>query len=164
MGKKLSFTASRNPAARMLRWLLLALVGVVGGMMLGEMAASTRLGRISDEPATYAHFSANPDALVPQGEVAPDCIGCADSYGAAMRLRAHRDDRMSDEFRELGAVEVDPPAPVEPADGYRYGGRFPDPEPPAPRALVTPAVVIAAPAAMDSGVPPSDETPPLPPE
>lgn len=148
----------------MLRWLLLALAGVVGGMMLGEMTASTRLGGATDEPGTYAHFSANPDALVPQGEIAPDCIGCADSYGAAMRLRAHRDDRMGDEFRELGAVEVDPPTPTEPADDYRYGGRFPDPEPPARRAAVTPAVAIAVPAALDSSVPSADETPLPPPE
>jgi len=136
--------------------------------MLGEMAADRRLGGSSDDPASYAHLSANPDALVPQGKSAPDCLGCADSYGAALRLRAHRndqgDDRMGDEFRELGAVEVDTPTPTEPEDDYRYGGRFPDPEPPARVAAATPPAPIAVPSAQVGSVPPTDETPPPPPE
>jgi len=101
---------------------MLALAGVGGGMMLGEMVAGTRLGAGVDEPASYSHLSANPDALVPQGEGAAPCPDCADSYGVAMRLRAHRDDRMSDEFRELGAVDLDPPLPADAGDDYRYGG------------------------------------------
>ncbi len=151
---------------RLLRWPVLALVGIFGGMLLGDMTASTRLGG-GAEPQSYSRLSANPDALVPQGAIAPDCRDCADSYGAAMRLRARHDNRMSDEFRELGAVDmdVDPPTPVEPDDGYRYGGRFPDPEPIAPRRVAPTAdVAYAAVAAPDSDVQPIGEMPLLRPE
>lgn len=129
MARKLSVAASRNAGVWLFRLSVLALAGVIGGMMLGEMAAGTRLGRAGSEPASYSHLSANPDALVPQGSGAAPCSGCADSYGVALRLRAHRDDRMSDEFRDLGAVDVDPPILADAGDDYRYGGRFPDPEP-----------------------------------
>jgi hypothetical protein len=129
MARKLSFVASRHTGVRLFRWLALAFAGVTAGMVLGEMAAGTRLGSGIGEPASYSRLSANPDALVQQGEGAVSCTGCADSYGVAMRLRAHRDDRMSDEFRELGAVDNDPPMPADAGDDYRYGGRFPDPEP-----------------------------------
>jgi hypothetical protein len=108
---------------------MLALAGTVGGMMLGEAVVGNRTNGLSSEGSSYSRLSANPDALVPQGEAAPPCPDCADSYGAALRLRAHRDARMSDEFRELGAVDVDPPLPADPVDDYRFGGRFPDPEP-----------------------------------
>lgn len=130
MGKKLSFAASRHKGVRLLRWSVLALAGVTAGAMLGEMAAGTRLGGETGERASYSNLSANPAALVAQhdGGILP-CPGCADSYGVALRLRADRDVRMSDEFRELGAVDIDPPILADPADDYRYGGRFPDPEP-----------------------------------
>lgn len=108
---------------------MLALAGVVGGMILGEMAAGTRLGHGTGESTSYSRFSANPDALVPQGDGAAPCRECADSYGVALPLRAHREDRMSEEFRELGAIDVDPPLLVDTGDDYRYGGGFPDPEP-----------------------------------
>lgn len=167
MLKKLSVAASRHTGMRLLRWSTLALAGVVGGMMLGDMAASTRLGGGGGEPANYSRLSANPDALVPQGDIAPACIGCADSYGAAMRLRAHQDrrtyNRMGDEFRELGVVDVDPPTPAEyaePADDYRYGGRFPDPEPP-PRRVAAPTASVST---LDDGAPPIGEAPLLRPE
>ena len=129
MVRKLSVAASRNGGERLLRWSALALVGVAGGMMLGEMAVGTRSAGRDGEPASYAHLSANPGALVPQGDGAAPCPDCADSYGVAARLRADRDDRMSDEFRELGAVDIDPPLRPDAGDDYRYGGRFPDPEP-----------------------------------
>jgi hypothetical protein len=130
MARKLSFAASRGTSARLFRWSALLLAGVTGGAFLGEMAAGTRLGRETGEPASYSHLSANPDALAPQGSGAVPCLDCADSYGVAMRLRAHRDEMMSDDaFRELGAVDVDPPILADAADDYRYGGRFPDPEP-----------------------------------
>ncbi len=108
---------------------MLAFVGVGGGFALGEMAAGTRLRAGVDGPASYSHLSANPDAMVQsaEGTILP-CPGCADSYGVAARLRAERDHRMSDEFRELGAVDVDSAVPDDPVDDYRYGGRFPDPE------------------------------------
>lgn len=127
MGKKLSFFASRHKGVRLFRWSVLALAGVAAGATLGEMAAGTRLGSETGERASYSNLSANPDALVAQGDgglIA--CPGCADSYGVALRLRADRDVRMSDDFRELGAVDIDPPILVDAGDDYRYGGRFPD--------------------------------------
>ena len=183
MAKKLSFAVSRYTGTRLFRWSILAAAGVAGGMLLGNMAAETRLGGSAGEPASYSRLSANPDALVQLGNSAAPCLGCADSYGAALRLRAHHDgraddrmsdefdgradDRMSDEFRELGAVDVDPPAPVEPADDYRYGGRFPDPQPDSQRPTrlrATPTTNTAAAAALDGGAPPTDEAPLPPPE
>lgn len=107
---------------------MLTLIGVGGGFALGEMAAGTRLRAGVDGPASYSRLSANPDAMVQAADVALiPCPGCADSYGVAARLRAERDHRMSDEFRELGVVDVDSALPDDPADDYRYGGRFPDP-------------------------------------
>ncbi|GGJ62610.1 hypothetical protein CDQ92_11930 [Sphingopyxis bauzanensis] len=114
---------------RLFRWSALALVGVTGGMLLGEMTVGTKSGSGIAEPATYSHLSTNPDAAAPPVGGAAPCLDCRDSYGVAARLRADRESRMSDEFRELGAVDLDPPAPSEPDDGYRYGGRFPDPPP-----------------------------------
>ncbi|MBJ7441026.1 MAG: hypothetical protein JHD35_18665 [Sphingopyxis sp.] len=114
---------------RLFRWSALALAGVTGGMLLGEMAAGTRLGSGMGEPATYSHLSANPDAAAPPAGGTAPCLDCRDSYGVAARLRADRESRMSNEFRDLGTVALDPPAPGEPDDGYRYGGRFPDPPP-----------------------------------
>lgn len=117
---------------RLFRWSVLALTGVIGGMMLGEMAVGTSLlGRAIGEPVTYSHLSANPGALAPQGDGAVPCPDCLDTYGVAVRLRAHREERMSDQFRALGAVDPDPIMPVDSDDDYRFGGRFPDPEPPA---------------------------------
>lgn len=130
---------------RLFRWSILVLAGLAGGMALGEMAAGSRAGIDSHEPASFSHLSANPDALMPQADGAAPCLDCADSYGVAVKLRADRDRRMSDEFRELGAVDVDPPASAYPDDGYRFGGRFPDPPPevavdqhPAPGTLAPP--------------------------
>ncbi|MDO9370019.1 MAG: hypothetical protein Q7T68_15745 [Sphingopyxis sp.] len=118
-------------AARLLRWLVLALagtgVGLGGGMMLGELTIGNLTDGQTDKTSTFSSLSANPDALVPQGEAAPPCPDCSDSYGVAMRLHAEHDTRISDAFRELGAVDLDRPTPVDPDDGYRFGGRFPDP-------------------------------------
>ncbi len=128
--------------------------------MLGEMAAVSRLGSGPHAPASFSNLSANPGAVAPDGEGAAPCVDCADSYGVAMRLRAQRDDRMSDEFRELGSVETDTAPWPDPRDDYRYGGRFPDPEPAAEAATsddphaVTPASETA----------PADETAPVPAE
>jgi len=119
----------------LVRVLLLALAGMLIGLLLGEMIAKPLAAARRDAgPASYGQYSANPDARVPQGSAAAPCIGCPDSYGVAARLRAERDRRMDGAFRELGAVEIDAPLPAEPApesydDGYRYGGRFPDPAP-----------------------------------
>ncbi len=129
MAKKFSFAASRHSGVRLFRWSALALVGVTGGMLLGEMTVGTRSGSGIGEPATYSHLSANPDAAAPPVGGAAPCLDCRDSYGVAARLRADGESRMSDEFRDLGAVDVNPSALGEPDDGYRYGGRFPDPTP-----------------------------------
>ena len=158
MAKKLSFVASRHNGVRLFRWSALAFAGVTGGMLLGEMAAGTRLGSGIGGPASYAHLSANPDALAPQGDGrAAPCSGCADSYGVAMRLRAHRDDRMSAEFRELGAIDNDPPMPADAGDDYRYGGRFPDPEPGAAATSEDPHIVMLT----GNSSPASENDPPL---
>lgn len=157
MAKKLSFAVRRHRGARLLRWSLLALAGAAGGIALGDMAAGSRLAGGSGEPASYSHLSANPGALIAQGEGAARCPDCADSYGVAMRLRANRDDRMSDEFRELGAVEADASPLYAVRDDYRYGGRFPDPEPPATAATEDPH--ITAPASENAS---PDETAPVP--
>ena len=127
MPRKLSFTASRHRGVRLFRWSLFALAGVTAGALLGETVVGTKWGGRGDEPASYSHLSANPDAAVPPPGGAAPCLDCRDSYGVAARLRAYREGRMSDEFRELGAVDVDAPTASEPDDGYRYGGRFPDP-------------------------------------
>lgn len=127
MTRKLSFAASRHNGVRLFRWSALALAGVTGGMLLGEMAIGTRWRSAMDEPATYSRLSANPDAAAPPVSGAAPCLDCRDSYGVATRLRASRESRMSNEFRQLGAVDLDPSAPGALDDGYRYGGRFPDP-------------------------------------
>ncbi|QCB55215.1 hypothetical protein E5675_12740 [Sphingopyxis sp. PAMC25046] len=114
---------------------LLALAGTLAGLLLGEMIAEPLAAtRGGDDPASYAQYSANPDARLPQGETAAPCFACPDSYGVAARLRAEREPRMESAFRELGAIDLDAPLPDEPVpessdDGYQYGGRFPDPAP-----------------------------------
>lgn len=121
--------ASRNGAARLVRWLVLALVGASGGLMLGELAVGSRTNGIPDEVSSYSRLSANPDASIRQGDGVHPCPDCADSYGTGLHWRARRDARMTDEFREVGAVDVDASLPGDPVDDYRFGGRFPDPEP-----------------------------------
>lgn len=130
---------------RLFRWSMLILAAVAGGIALGEMTIGSRARIGGHEPASYSHLSANPQALMSQGDGAAPCLDCPDSYGVAVKLRANRDRRMSDEFRELGAVDVDSPARADPDDGYRFGGRFPDPPPevvvdqhPAPGTLAPP--------------------------
>lgn len=149
MARKLYFAASRHSGVRLFRWSALALVGVTGGMLLGEMAVGSRLSSEMGEPATYSHLSANPDAAAPPVGGAAPCLDCRDSYGVAARLRADRESRMSDEFRDLGAVDVDPPTHNEPDDGYRYGGRFPDPPPHKARQHIADAKLASASAADD---------------
>jgi hypothetical protein len=160
--RKLSFVASRHRGVRLFRWSAAALAGVIAGMLLGEMAVGTRSIGGMGEPATYSRLSANPDAAAaPVGGAAP-CPDCRDSYGVAARLRADREDRMSHEFRELGAVDLDPPPPDEPDDGYRYGGRFPDPPPREVRRVVTAPAIVPASVADDEPV--AAETSALPPQ
>ncbi len=161
MARRRHSAASRDDAAaRIFRWLLLLIAGTGGGMLLGDLVIGNRPGSASTDSGSFSRLSANPDAMVAQGEGAPPCLDCADSYGVGIRMRADRGDRMSNEFRELGAVELDPPATADIDDGYRYGGRFPDPEPPAKDD--TTDIVETLPVPTDDGVPPPDETPPMP--
>lgn len=118
---------------RLFRWSLIALAGAIGGMVLGEMAIEPNRGGTIAEPATYSHLSANPRALPPASDGgAVPCPDCLDSYGVAARLRADREDRMSEPFRALGEVDPDPAPPDDTGDAYRFGGRFPDPDPEPP--------------------------------
>lgn len=122
--------------ARPLRWLLLALAGAIAGMMLGELVAGGRIESRDEmvrENSGYAGFSANPDAMVADAAAAPVCRDCADSYGAAARLRARRAERADAALREAEPIdrEAAQPSP-EPADDYRHGEGFPDVEPAAP--------------------------------
>lgn len=113
---------------RLFRWSLVALAGAIGGMVLGEMAIEPDRGGTIAEPATYSHLSANPGALPPASDGgAVPCPDCLDSYGVAARLRADREDRMSEPFRALGEVDPDPAPPDNTGDAYRFGGRFPEP-------------------------------------
>ncbi|HWV61433.1 MAG TPA: hypothetical protein VN034_12295, partial [Sphingopyxis sp.] len=73
---------SRRGGERLIRLLLLALAGALAGMLLGEESAEPlAAARDGGDPASYAQYSANPDARVAQGETAAPCLGCPDSYG-----------------------------------------------------------------------------------
>ncbi len=152
MRRKPRPSSSRDRAARRLVWALgLGLAGVAVGGLLGVAVVDKGFDRAADSDASFAGLSANPDALVTGQADAPPCPDCADSYGVAARLNARHDRPMSDAFRELGQVDGDslpsPELAPEPADDYRYGGRFPDPAPrpeaqPRPEPRDGPAMVI----------------------
>lgn len=111
----------------MVRLLLLVLAGLCGGMLLGNLATgSGRPGTLSDRQP-FSSLSSNPDAALPPPADADSCLSCPDSYGVAARMRADREKRMGGTFRELGYVDPDGIALDDEEDGYRYGGRFPDP-------------------------------------
>ncbi len=151
MPKKLSFPPSRHNGARLFRWSALTLAGVVGGVLLGEMAAGERLGSSAAEGTSYSHLSANPDAGAPVISGAAPCLVCPDSYGVAARLRAERENRMSNEFRDLGAVDLDPRLLGDSDDdGYRYGGRFPNPPPSEESSQIPDSQLASANAADDA--------------
>lgn len=138
-------TATRGAGlARLARWMLLALLGAMIGLILGDIAAGKRLGRTQGWNGSYAELSANPDAATANALPALSCSNCADSYGVAVRLRAERAERENDAYRKLGAVDLDWPVPM-PEDEYRYGGRFPDPEAAAAPVARTTATVTADP-------------------
>lgn len=157
-------TASRQAGLhRLLWWLALGGAGIGGGVFLGSMVVGTGLRDIFDRDTSYARLSANPNALASDTIEQSPCHDCADSYGAAARLRAIPDERGDDDgFRQMDAIEIEYPRPDEPSDDYRYGGQFPDIEPPAE--TVEPASDIAVeapepPAAAND--PPPPDTPPL---
>lgn len=120
--------------ARPVRWLLLALAGTAAGLMLGEHVAGSRLGSSNvgtRDGGGYAGFSANPDALTADAARVPPCTDCADSYGAAARLRARRAERVNADLPDPDA-DTSGETAAESDDDYHYGGRFPDPEPARP--------------------------------
>ncbi len=108
-----------------LGWLGVVGFGAIGGIALGNLTIGD-VGEPADRARSYAEFTGNPDATRVESLPVEPCYGCADSYGVSMRLKSTREDRMDSEFRELGAVAIDYGA--EPADDYRYGGRFDDPD------------------------------------
>ena len=117
--------------------------------MLGNLAIGDA-GKHADDTSSYAELTGNPDAT--RVEILPvePCYGCADSYGASMRLKSAREeDRMDGEFRELGAVAIDYAS--EPADDYRYGGSFDDPG-------ATPAIAMRSPVPVPAAQPAAVET------
>lgn len=127
MARRKQPVAIRHDLQRLfVRGVLLCAAGVFAGWALGEMVAVDRTDTIPAGLSSFSELSANPEAHAgsPEGDSSP-CLDCADSYGATMRLRAARAERMDGAVRALGAVDqtetVDPPD-----DGYRYGGRFPD--------------------------------------
>lgn len=146
MARKRKPAASRDAALR--RAAIGAVLGMVGlgaGALLGLLAVGDGLRGPSANAPDFSGLSSNPDALVADtGVSAEPCPGCADSYGVGERLRAERDRRMSEPFRELGAVDVDVATPSgSEDDDYRYGGRFPDPDPPHPVAVPTMVLPVA---------------------
>ncbi len=119
------------------RWfylVLLGVAGILGGLLLGELAAGNRLGNSAASKPSYADLSANPNAMPAASTELQDCFDCASNYGAAARLHAGRDAPADGAFRELGAVELDGPR-AEPDDDYRYGGAFPHDERPSDTAF-----------------------------
>lgn len=154
MTRILSYIATQASGRSAFRWSLLALAGTIGGLFLGEMAADPLANRDAAGPNSFSRFSANPGDQVAQNADEAPCINCPDSYGVAARLRMNREQRMSAEFRELGAVDVDVAAPTDADDSYRYGGRFPDP---APHAIAEPSII--APAADADDDPDDDDAP-----
>lgn len=156
MARKHDLSPSRGRAERRLIWALAFVIASLGGgALLGIIAVGAGLESEVRDAAPFAGLSANPDALVTEMADAPaGCPGCADSYGVAARLRAERDERMSEPFRRLGEVEVDAAPPPDTDDGYHYGGRLPDPDPlPDPARRNRPAMVI--PVALPAATPPA---------
>lgn len=124
MARRKSPNPIRNRGSRLPQWLLIICTGLVGGMFLGEAAIENRPVMMSGGGAPYADLSANPDAAALTTMPHDTYGGGPDSYGAAARLGAHRETRMDDAFRELGAVDADRRPATESVSDYQYGGRF----------------------------------------
>ena len=163
MARRRDSAANReSDDARLIRWPLLLLAGVGVGLLLGEFAAGRRTPAYSSEPGSFSRLSANPDAMVVEGEGAAPCLDCPDSQGIGIPMRSSRDDRMGAEFRELGAVEPDPQPPAADIDDdYSYCGRFPDPDPGEWNDM--PSDGESASTGAGDGPPPSDDLSPSPP-
>lgn len=137
-----------------LLWLAIAGTGVAGGLLLGQLATGG-VGSDDGGVASYADLTGNPNALAVEAQAAEPCYDCGNGsgYGSTMQSRFAREGRMADEFRELGAVEIDYAS--EPTDDYRYGGRFDD-------ADVAPPIVMQSPVAVLPAVSQAEPAAPLP--
>lgn len=167
MARKRKHAASRDVIERRLVFgIALAMAGLVAGGALGMLVVGGGLSGGAAEGPSFANLSANPDALVADvGVSTAPCLDCADSYGVGGRLRAEHDRRMSEPFRELGAVDMDTPMPTERADDdYRYGGRFPDPPSLAVKTAPTMVVPVALPGEAASPPAAQQKGPDDPPE
>lgn len=163
MARKRDRTASRDAGfTRLLVALALCVAGLAGGMILGRLTVGDGLHGGGAPDASYAALSANPGAPATDSPPSLDCLDCADGYGVAARLRTVRSEPRGDAFRALGAVEQGDAAPQEPADGYRYGGRFPDAAPDRARTIAAPADAEAAGAATDGVARPDASPQPAP--
>lgn len=132
---------SRDRGRRLLWWLALVVIGCIGGMFLGNMVVENRAEYMKSAGSSYARFSANPGAPNETAQPSLPCLDCPDSYGIAAQMRAAPDASMGGESPGFGAfhssdaadsIDAHTPPASEPADDYRYGGRFPDPAPLAP--------------------------------
>ncbi|MGN6689942.1 MAG: hypothetical protein ACTHJU_03255 [Sphingopyxis sp.] len=154
-------TPSRDKIVRTLLWVTaICTAGLGAGFLLGMVAIGQGLAIDGDNPPSFTHLSANPNAHVGAvADVTTYCPDCADSYGVAAQLRAEQNLRMNDPFRRLGEVDADILVPPPEPEPYRYGGRLPDPEPrdvpvltvAATHASPPPIAVDAPPAAQQKG-------------
>ncbi|WP_077148223.1 hypothetical protein [Sphingopyxis sp. KK2] len=158
--------ADKGASLRALGWLGIAGIGAVGGLLLGQMATGG-MGADAASTASYAELTGNPEALGVDSEAVDPCYDCADrhGYGSTLQSKFAREGRMADEFRELGAVAIDYAAD-EPADDYRYGGRFEEVEAGPVIAMQSPVAALPVAPVGDAGhpvAPPPGVAPPPPP-
>lgn len=142
----------KGDTRKALLWLAIAGTGVVGGLLLGHIATGG-MGSDDGGVASYAELSGNPDALAVESHAVDPCYDCADGsgYGTGVQSRFAREGRMTEEFRGLGAVEIDY-AP-EPNDDYTYGGRFADADVAPPIVMQSPVAVLPAVSQTEPGAP-----------
>lgn len=157
MTKKVAITSRDISLRRATIAVSLLVAGLLGGTLLGRVAVGSELLAGAGREPDFASLSSNPDALVADPvPPLPPCYGCADSYGVAERMRAARE-QDGEAYRALGEVDYDASMPDEPADDYRYGGRFPDTQ--IEQASLAPQVQrpVAVPEPADAPAPRDDE-------
>jgi len=102
--------------------LLLAGVGALTGMLLGQFVVGERFSASIPGRASYAELSSNPDAVGPDVLPSSLCEGCTDGYIPPTRAFAAQE---LDAYDPPEAVLIDySSAPAD--DDYRYGGSFDD--------------------------------------
>ncbi|SKB44566.1 hypothetical protein SAMN06295937_100668 [Sphingopyxis flava] len=111
--------------------LLLAGVGAISGILLGQFVAGERFAASSPAHASFAELSSNPDAVGADVLPASLCDGCAAGYVPPTRAFTAYG---VDAFDPPEAVFLDYAPPPAAEDGYRYGGNFEDAAPPLPSA------------------------------